>query len=173
MEDNFDLTPLKKKKRKNSRNKGNTFELAIAKMFNKHFGTTEFCRTPGSGAFATTHSLPPELRIFGDLITPKDFKYYIECKKGYNDISLYSIFSYSSVLWKILDKLALEASNYSKEPMLILKQDRKPTMVVVRRHNIIEDYPYIAFQTWGMQELEYYLAYKEDYHFFTLPTLAS
>ena len=56
MEDNYDLSKLKsKKKRKNSRAKGNAFERKIAETLNKRFNTKEFCRTPGSGAFATSH----------------------------------------------------------------------------------------------------------------------
>ena len=91
MEDNFDISALKKKKKVNSRAKGSTFERQIAKMFNEKFNTKEFSRTPGSGAFATTHSLPDHLKIYGDLITPQNFKFCIECKKGYNDINLYSL----------------------------------------------------------------------------------
>ena len=81
MEDNYDISNLKEKKNINSRTKGSTFERQICKMFNKRFNTSEFCRSPGSGAFATTHSLPEHLKIYGDLITPEKFKYCIECKK--------------------------------------------------------------------------------------------
>ena len=82
MEDKYDLTSLRKKpKRKNSRTKGNTFERHIAKTLNDRFETTEFSRSPGSGAFATTHTLPEHLKIYGDLITPQNFKFCIECKK--------------------------------------------------------------------------------------------
>ena len=73
-----------KKPRVNSRRKGNAFEREIAKLFNTRFNTSEFARTPGSGAFATTHTLPEYLQIHGDLITPKDFAYVIECKTGYD-----------------------------------------------------------------------------------------
>ena len=78
MKDEFDITPLKKKKKVNSRAKGNRFENKIAKMLNERFKTKEFCRSPGSGAFATTHTLPEYLKIYGDLITPERFKYVIE-----------------------------------------------------------------------------------------------
>ena len=74
MEDNYDISNLKQKKKINSRTKGSGFERQICKMFNKRFNTSEFCRSPGSGAFATTHSLPEHLKIYGDLITPEKFK---------------------------------------------------------------------------------------------------
>jgi Holliday junction resolvase len=98
MEDNFDISGLKKKKKVNSRTKGSTFERQIAKKLNERFNTTEFMRSPGSGAFASTHTLPEHLKIHGDLITPKNFKFCIECKKGYNKENLYSLYNNSSDL---------------------------------------------------------------------------
>ena len=69
-----------KKRPVNSRRKGSNFERAIAKKLNGRFETEEFCRTPGSGAFGTTHkNLPDHLKIHGDLITPERFLYVIEC----------------------------------------------------------------------------------------------
>ena len=48
-----------KKKRVNSKRKGSTFERNIAKILNERFNTKEFARTPGSGAFGTTHKNLP------------------------------------------------------------------------------------------------------------------
>ena len=74
---------FKQKRRVNSRSKGNRFERKIAKLLNERFETKEFCRTPGSGAFGTTHaSLPKHIKVHGDLITPEKFKFVIECKSG-------------------------------------------------------------------------------------------
>ena len=85
MKDSYDMKKLrKKKKRINSRSKGNSYEREVCKLLNERFETNEFSRTPGSGAFATTHNLPEHLKIYGDVITPIKFKYCIECKKGYN-----------------------------------------------------------------------------------------
>ena len=53
-------------------------------------------RSPGSGAFSTTHKLPDHLKFSGDLITPKNFRFIIECKKGYNKENLGSIFNLKS-----------------------------------------------------------------------------
>ena len=131
MEDNYDISALKKKKRKNSRAKGSTFERSIAKLLNDRFNTTEFSRTPGSGAFATTHSLPDHLKIYGDLITPQNFKYCIECKKGYNKENLYSLYNYSSDTWKFIDQCQKDSDKCDKIPMVIFKQDRHPTLAIV------------------------------------------
>ena len=111
MKDNYDISALKKKKKVNSRAKGSTFERQIAKILNDRLGTTEFSRTPGSGAFATTHTLPDHLKIYGDLITPQNFKYCLECKKGYNNQNLYSLYNHSSDFWKFIDQCQKDSEN--------------------------------------------------------------
>lgn len=144
MEDNYDISALKKKKKVNSRTKGSAFERQIAKMFNEKFGTSEFSRTPGSGAFATTHSLPDHLKIYGDLITPQNFKFCIECKKGYNDINMYSLFNDSSDIWKFVHQCQKDADACGKQPLVIFKQDRQRTLAIVDSNNIrIQYYPHI------------------------------
>ena len=164
MEDNYDISALKKKKRKNSRAKGSTFERQIANTLNDRFNTSEFSRSPGSGAFATTHSLPDYLKIYGDLITPENFKYCIECKKGYNKENLYSLYNYSSAFWGFLDQCLKDSEKCDKIPMVIFKQDRQPTLAVVPNHvqtNKLQ--PYIEIQK---QEdaftLRVYRIYKLD-----------
>ena len=132
MEDDYDLSQLRTKpKRKNSRTKGNTFERQIAKALNDRFKTTEFSRSPGSGAFATTHTLPEHLKIYGDLITPDKFKYCIECKKGYNNLNLYSLYNYSSEFWKFIEQSEKDSEKCSKIPMVIFKQDRQPILAIL------------------------------------------
>jgi Holliday junction resolvase len=113
MEDDFDFSNLKKKKRVNSRTKGSSFERSICKILNERFNTTEFSRSPGSGAFATTHSLPEHLKIYGDLITPEKFKFCIECKKGYNHLNLYSLYNYSSEFWKFIEQCEKDSKKCS------------------------------------------------------------
>ena len=132
MDDNYDLSKLRRKpKRKNSRTKGNTFERQVAKLLNDRFKTTEFSRSPGSGAFATTHSLPDHLKIYGDLITPEKFKFCIECKKGYNNQNLYSLYNYSSDIWKFIEQCEKDSEKCSRIPLVIFKQDRQPTLAIV------------------------------------------
>ena len=134
MEDNYDISALKKKKRKNSRAKGSTFERSIAKTLNDRLNTSEFSRSPGSGAFATTHTLPEHLKIYGDLITPQNFKYCIECKKGYNNQNLYSLYNYSSEFWGFLDQCQKDSDKCDRIPMVIFKQDRQPTLAIIPNH---------------------------------------
>ena len=132
MDDNYDLSKLRRKpKRKNSRTKGNTFERQVAKLLNDRFKTTEFSRSPGSGAFATTHTLPDHLKIYGDLITPNKFKFCIECKKGYNNQNLYSLYNYSSEIWKFIEQSEKDSAKCGLIPMVIFKQDRQPILAII------------------------------------------
>ena len=147
MEDNYDISKLKTKKRVNSRAKGSTFERKICQTLNDRFNTSEFSRSPGSGAFATTHTLPDYLKIYGDIITPSNFKYCIECKKGYNKENLYSLYNYSSDFWGFLDQCEKDSKKCDKIPMVIYKQDRQPTLAIIPNHvqtNILQ--PYIEIQ---------------------------
>jgi Holliday junction resolvase len=140
MKDVVDLKELvktKKAKRVNSRTKGNSFERKIANILNEALGTTEFCRSPGSGAFATVHKLPDHLQLGGDLLTPKDFPFVIECKKGYQ-FKIAELLDSKSQFREILDKINKEASKHFKEPLLIFQQDRKQILCVVMSHRVEE-----------------------------------
>ena len=130
MKDIVNLEKLKKKKRVNSKAKGGAFERQIANLLNERFDTKEFNRTPGSGAFATTHELPEHITVAGDLITPLKFKFCIECKKGYNDQTIYSLLDYNSKIWQFIEQCEKDAEKMKKVPMIIYKQDRKDTLVI-------------------------------------------
>ena len=130
MKDIIYLKKLKKPKRVNSKAKGGAFERQIAKMLNEQFDTKEFSRTPGSGAFATTHQLPEHITVAGDLITPLNFKFCIECKKGYNDQTIYSLLDYNSKIWQFIEQCERDAKKMNKLPMIIYKQDRKDILVI-------------------------------------------
>ena len=132
MQDNFDLKSLisQKKKRKNSRTKGNSFERKVATILNDHFNTTEFMRSPGSGAFSTTHNLPEHLKFSGDLITPKNFRFIIECKKGYNKENLGSAFNEKSDLLNFIRQADRDARKIHKEFLVVFQQDRKDILCI-------------------------------------------
>ena len=169
MNDKYDISSLKKKKKVNSRAKGSTFERQISSMLNKRFDTKEFSRTPGSGAFATTHNLPSHLKIYGDLITPENFRYCIECKKGYNKENLYSLFNYRSDFWKFIHQCEKDSSFCHKEPMVIFKQDRQKTLTIVPSYITYSSDKYIEIHKGEKKYKVYYLEdllKEEDYHWF-------
>ena len=133
MKDEFDITPLKKKKKVNSRAKGNRFENKIAKMLNERFKTKEFCRSPGSGAFATTHTLPEYLKIYGDLITPERFKYVIEIKKGYNEERVSELLNPKSQIFNMIAQAHRDSKKSSRKFLLIIGQDRRDPMAITNQ----------------------------------------
>lgn len=139
MRDNFDASLLepKKKKKINSRTKGNRFENKIAKMLNERFNTDEFCRTPGSGAFATTHKLPEHLKIYGDLITPLNFRFIIECKKGYNKEGVCDLFNPKSNLFQMIVQASRDSGKGEKEFILVIGQDRKDPIVITNACDLV------------------------------------
>jgi len=118
------------KKRKNSKVKGNKYENDVAKRLNKLFNTDEFQRTPGSGAFATTHTLPEHLHISGDLITPKNFNYSIECKKGYS-VDFGDIFKGSSTIIGFIKQAERDIKKTNKKFLILYKKDYRDEIVIV------------------------------------------
>jgi hypothetical protein len=166
MQDEYDLSKLvkSKKKRLNSKNKGNTFQRKIAQMLNEHFATTDFAPTPGSGAFATTHNLPAHLQIYGDLITPKNFNFVLECKKGYNKENIGSTFSSKSLILEALHQSERDAKKCSKTPMVIFQQDRKDILCII---------PTSVFTSVNLKNLSYYIVLKNEYIIVKLKELLS
>lgn len=115
-------------KRKNSRRKGLNFENKVCKLLNERFKTEEFSRTPGSGAYATVHKLPSYLVIYGDLICPQGFKYFFECKKGYNNFGLHDLLNEKSLLGEMLADCERLKAKSNKEFIFIMCQDRRPPL---------------------------------------------
>lgn len=157
MKDDFDLSKLKRKKstRINSKAKGGRFERKVADMFNQRFNTKEFCRTPGSGAFATTHSLPDYMQIYGDLITPRDFKFIIECKSGYNKEGVSSLLNINSNLSKMIAQALRDSEKCLKRFLLILGQDRQDPIVITNEDpmNLIYNEPAWALLNYNGRNL--------------------
>ena len=140
MEDSYNFEKLRKKpKRKNSKAKGSAFERKVAKILNEHFETTDFQRSPGSGAYATTHNLPDHLKIHGDLITPKNFIYSIECKKGYNDLDLYSLLNPNSKIYEFIKQAEKDADPAKKEAIVLMAQDRRDIIALIKEDSHISN----------------------------------
>jgi len=173
MNDNFDLSKLKKteKKRINSRTKGNTFERKVAEMLNERFKTTDFCRSPGSGAFATTHKLPEHLQVYGDLITPKNFKFIIECKKGYNKEGLESVFNPNSILNEMIAQAARDSNKANRFFLLIIAQDRKDPIVFTNKYcPSMESHWFISMhrtilESYYAMDLKEFLTFDDSFFF--------
>jgi len=130
LEDILSSGAFGKKTRVNSKRKGSSFERKVVKLLNERFNTKEFARTPGSGAFGTTHSLPQHLIVHGDIITPQNFKYVIECKNGYG-VELDDLFNEKSDMYKFIEQAARDGEKARRPWMLIYKKDRRKEIAVV------------------------------------------
>ncbi len=171
MKDNYDFSQLKKPKKVNSKKKGNKFENDVCKILNEHFGVKDFCRTPGSGAYATTHYIPDYLKIYGDLITPEGFAFVIDTKKGYNDLDLFSIFNDKSSLWGFIEQSERDSIAAKRPFLLIYKQDRRETLVIVRAEHLNKSERHLIFSNdlgilYGLQEFKGFLKKPKELFFF-------
>ena len=124
-----------------SKRKGSAFENDISKMLNTTYNTEQFARTPGSGAWmgrtnsAKKSGVAQEAQdtLRGDLITPKDFPYIIECK-NYEDSPAYHriIQGPDSKLDGWLNEVEFDANEAGLQPMLWFKTTRKGSFVAVK-----------------------------------------
>jgi len=168
MKDNYDLSALKKKKKLNSHKKGGNFVLKMSKVLNERFNTKEFCKTPTSGAYATTHQLPEYLKIYGDMITPQGFRFCLECKKGYNKESLHSLLDPKSIVWEWIEQNERDAEKAGRDSLIIVQQDRQPIIVILDRdlmENPEEIDGKIFFGKYVIFKLDELLSYRDDYFF--------
>lgn len=128
------------KKKINSKKKGNRGELECVKIFNKHFNTEEFKRTPGSGMYVGGQnrelnsglSEEAKLLLSSDIMTPPDFNFVIE-HKFYNEASFWDLFNENSNLYSWTKQVVGDAEFVEKEPLLIIKYNRHKRIVLVKR----------------------------------------
>ena len=145
----------------NSKRKGSNFERKIAKMLNERLHTKEFSRTPGSGAFATTHKgLPEHMKIQGDLITPSGFPFVIECKNGY-DVQLDDLFKRKSDFFSFIKQAQSDAKAANKSWMVIYQKTRRMAMVIVpEAYNVKPEL--VLDETYFIYPLEKFLKLPND-----------
>lgn len=127
----------------NSKSKGNTFERTIANYLSDRFKDytgkeKSFIRNIDSGSYfggsnqkrINTHT--EELQKFGDVLTPDQFRWTIECKAYKTPPSLGSILKGEYKKFdEWLDQAAQDAVNSNKQPLLIVKFNNTETFVMV------------------------------------------
>lgn len=131
-------------KKINSKNKGNVFELTIAKALSNAFKPLQFTRSPGSGArvggtnFNRFKSLYSDdtLNIFvGDVVCVNEsdfgltFRVNVECKSYKSSDSLSSLISGSSKVFDWLKESEIDAAKTNKVAVVIFKFNRTQTFV--------------------------------------------
>lgn len=141
----------KKKKKVNSKGKGNRGELNLCRILCQRFPDKEaFFRVVGSGNRWSQVTLSKHAQdvLTADIVCPPGFRYSIECKYGYDDIELCSIFEGGhKLIDEFLEKTARDADKVKKEPMLCWRKPR---------------YPWLAFIKVS-QQTEFMMRYKDWY----------
>jgi Holliday junction resolvase len=154
------ITNSTKKKRKNSKKKGNRGELELAKLLTKHFGET-FSRSVGSGnRWGQVANLPSHAKdtLLGDLCCPVGFKFVLECKDGYEDKTDMNGILESGLTQ--LDAFIAQSEHdelqSGRQPIVLWKRARKPWVAMIR-DEFIKDLSFdymICYRNWRIIDLE-------------------
>lgn len=135
------LPNAEKKKRKNSKKKGNRVELQLTKILTAHFGKT-FSRSVGSGnRWGQVQNLPSHAKtaLTGDICPPEDFKWVIECKGGYGDdidFNAVVVGMDCAMLDAFIKQSTHDHGESGRNPIIVWKQARRPWMAIVREPDI-------------------------------------
>lgn len=162
----------KKPKRINGKKKGNRTELELTKILNKRFNTQDFSRSLGSGnRWGQVDHLPKHARdVFsGDLIVPKNFKFALESKGGYDGIDINSVFLRGNTeLDGFLDQALKDAKRCDRKPMLCWKRKRKPWLVGVLTQDLEGDFKYqLKYKKWSILALEEILKLSDEFFLYS------
>jgi hypothetical protein len=168
-EDDFDVDDVlnnynKKKKKKNSGRKGKQGERDLISELEIRFPGQPFSRSLGSGnRWAQASLTETAKKVFtGDIITPENFLFAIECKKGYNQINLERAVKRQSegkrgnaLLDEFLDQAEKDGERISKMPMMCWKKDYQPWKAFLKTDNIPKELkPETRYGDWSIFSLE-------------------
>lgn len=125
----------------NGKQKGNRFEREVAQIFSDRFAgklgvANGFRRRPDSGAYfggKNQSRIEDCLNLgFGDIICPDDFLYSIECKSYAHAVGIKSILEQKDKkLDEWIEQASSDAGNAKKLPLLIIKYNLTPVMVLL------------------------------------------
>jgi len=161
----------------NSKNKGNAFERKIANTLSARFlertGLEKaFIRNPDSGSYfggknesrVDTHDMSKA--VFGDLKTPPEFNFSIECKHYKEGPSFAMLVKQD---WKVLDGWLAQAGqdsiNSGKAFAIIIKYNGVDEIVVVPPEASGGLKPFISYKGYPVVTMKDWLEQPDD-HFF-------
>jgi len=159
----------KRTKKVDGKKKGNRVELELTKVLNKRFNCQDFSRAVGSGnRWGQVQHLPKHAReVFsGDLIVPKNFKFVLESKGGYDGIDLNSVFTRgNSELDNFLDQVSKDAKRCGRKPLLCWKRSRKPWLGFIHTKELTgKTFKYrLLYGKWSVVDLQTLLELEDDF----------
>lgn len=112
---------------KNSRDKGNSFELLVAKAFNQHFAPHKFRRTPLSGGWSDKADAKGDIVCIDD---KSDFLYCVECKNA-EGWTLESLFTDKHKWFDDWWTQAISECPKGKIPMLVFTRNHMPAFAAM------------------------------------------
>lgn len=128
----------------NSKQKGSAFEREICKALALWISDGErkdvFWRSATSGGRATIALTQGDTLSAqaGDISAVHELghkllnRFYIECK-FYKDLEVGNLIfgTHTGTLYQFIDHVTADAKRYSKHPMLIVKQNQRPTLMII------------------------------------------
>jgi len=135
------MTEVVKKKRINSKAKGNSGERAICKLLSEALSPFKFIRSPGSGAYVGGKNFETNAHLYSqeamamfcsDVVCSnekdinKTFRFVIESKSYKDTEKLEVLLNGKSNIYKWMDEVRIDAAKISKEPVLIFKWNNTP-----------------------------------------------
>lgn len=142
------MTEVVKKKRVNSKQKGNSGERAICKLLSSALTPFKFIRAPGSGAYVgglnfekNSHLYSQEaMQMFvSDIVCSnekeigKKFRFVIESKSYKEAEKLEVLLNGKSNIYKWLEEVRIDAEKIHKEGIVIFKWNNTPYYCAVHR----------------------------------------
>jgi hypothetical protein len=135
-----------KKKRFNSKGKGNGFELTVAKKLSTALAPLTFIRAPQSGARVGGKNFEIFGKMFGedamklfvgDVVPTNEkdtqtvFHWSIECKSYAKSDSFETMVAGNSNIFKWFEESVIDAAKTNKKPILVFKWNHTPVYVAV------------------------------------------
>lgn len=153
----------------NPKNKGNSFERKVANLLSDKFATIynksqAFRRNPDSGSFfggvnesriQTHHESSAN---FGDIITPPDFNFSIECKHYKESPGAVALISQNIPQWdKWIQQAEADARKSNKDFLLIIKYNRVSEIVITSD----KKFPGIRYKNYQVLNLSDLMSFPE------------
>jgi len=137
-----------KKKRVNSKGKGNGFENKVAKILSEAFAPMKFARTPGSGArvggqnfgaFGQFFSQEALNLFVGDVVPvnerdcPENFRFIVECKAYKDADKLENLLHGNSNIYGWMEEVLVDCVKVNKDGIVVFKWNNTPIYTAVTK----------------------------------------